>query len=151
MGMGGASASVGASLLGDREEPGQVCGCVWTCVRGLGTPAKPVAGGAACKPARPQPCRIHLTLTRDSAGGPPFIACTAWPLHRFRVDLPRITTSVTVADSACPACGAKELELGFTRALLPPGFEPRMTACAACDPQLKRLLALLGTVPRRGG
>lgn len=91
----------------------------------------------------------HLRLCPGPSGGPPHIACDSWPLHRFRVDLPRMTTSVAVADDVtCSHCHARMLELGFTRALLPPGFPPRLTACVACDPTLKRLLELVGPVAR---
>lgn len=65
------------------------------------------------------------------------------------MDLPRITTSVGVSEEACAACGASLLDLGFTRALLPPGFQPRMHTCVACDPEFQRLIQLVGAV-RRG-
>lgn len=92
----------------------------------------------------------RMLLCRDPSGGPPYVQCSSWPLHRFRVDLPRLTTSVTVEEGQrCERCNALLLELGFTRALLPPGFAPRMTACVACDATLKQLLELVGPVARR--
>ncbi|KFM25533.1 DNA topoisomerase 3-alpha [Auxenochlorella protothecoides] len=130
----GAGAGAGARRLDAGERQGEPGG------PGL-APGSQAFGGCSCGG--------QLVLSRDPGGGPPHIACSAWPLHRFRVDLPRITTSVGVSEEACAACGASLLDLGFTRALLPPGFQPRMHTCVACDPEFQRLIQLVGAV-RRG-
>ncbi|KAL6766703.1 hypothetical protein ACKKBG_A37025 [Auxenochlorella protothecoides x Auxenochlorella symbiontica] len=129
----GAGAGAGARRLDAGERQGEPGG------PGL-APGSQAFGGCSCGG--------QLVLSRDPGGGPPHIACSAWPLHRFRVDLPRITTSVGVSEEACAACGASLLDLGFTRALLPPGFQPRMHTCVACDPEFQRLIQLVGAVRR---
>lgn len=64
-----------------------------------GGPGGPGGGGGALGPGQPLgPCRecgaqLQLAL---NAEGPPSILCSAFPLHRLRMDLPRCTTSVAI-------------------------------------------------------
>ncbi|KAI7839931.1 hypothetical protein COHA_006325 [Chlorella ohadii] len=76
-------------------------------------------------------CKAQLQLVLN-AEGPPSILCSAFPMHRLRIDLPRCTQAVAVTDQLCPTCAhgpVKQLSFRFRPGLLPPGFPPALTCC----------------------
>ena len=50
-------------------------------------------------------CGAQLQLVMSADGSPPSILCSAFPMHRLRIDLPRCTISVAVTGEWCGGGG----------------------------------------------
>jgi hypothetical protein len=64
-------------------------------------------GGGQGQPFAPcRECGAQLQLVLN-AEGPPSILCSAYPMHRLRIDLPRCTSAVAISgQSLLPPCGS---------------------------------------------
>jgi hypothetical protein len=61
-------------------------------------------GGGQGQPFAPcRDCGAQLQLVLN-AEGPPSILCSAYPMHRLRIDLPRCTSAVAISGEALLTC-----------------------------------------------
>ncbi len=61
----------------------------------------PSGGGGGQAFGTCRDCKAQLQLVLN-AEGPPSILCSAFPMHRLRIDLPRCTQAVAVTGEAGP-------------------------------------------------